>query len=222
MQRAIFAFTILTFMANPAMADFRPASSAPLQNPSAAQYRALVSKLQRGETDIDYTLLRLSYVQTADYDPHDSDVRGAFSTALIASKAGDCKTVLDKTAIVLAADFTVIDAHLMRETCFDKTGDKSSAVQEHAIALGLGRSVMKSGDGKSEDTAFVVVTQNEEGFALAMLGRHETMQSLVTGKNHSYDLLDAKDDTTGDVISVYFQIDAIFAGEMKLFAPKKP
>jgi hypothetical protein len=84
---------------------------------------------------------------------------------------------------------------------------------------GLRDSIFASGDGKTEKTAFVAVTLDEERFVLSTKGLRESAQALLRDDGHSYDLLTgvAKDGTSAQV---YFQIDAMIAAEDRAFAPK--
>ena len=177
---------------------------------------------QSGKTDIDYTALRLSYAKTDDYDPWGVNTQDLFDAAWKAIQAGDCATVMQKSDALLAKDFIRIPIHFMRQDCFDKAGDKIHAAQENAIVRGIADSLMKSGDGKSAETAYVVVSLKEEGFAMTVLGLKEKEQSLVAANGHMYDLLQGEDEKTAAMRSVFFRIDDVMMGEARMFpGPKK-
>jgi len=195
------------------------AENSTARKPSAALYDELVQKAQSGETNIDYTMLRLSYALTQNYDPHDFSVTDAMDKAMKASQSGDCATVLSATDTVLKADFTSLAAHFMRHQCFDKAGNREYARREAAIAGGLGSSIFKSGDGKSAKTAYVAVTGAEEIFVLAVLELDEEMQSLVQSSGHSYDVISCTN-SAGLKQTVYFRVDEMLAGETKMLSPK--
>jgi hypothetical protein len=196
------------------------AADAP-QTPSPALYKALVAQVQGGKTDIDYTLLRQSYATTDDYDYDSSGLRASYQAALQASENNDCPGVLKKTDEVLAIDFTHMLAHGLRVSCFESMGDGTHATLERAVARGLRESVMNSGDGKSAQTAFVVFTFSEEHLVLVGNQCHERQQALLRDGGHSYDMLTCQTEA-GETLQFYFQIDAIWAAEGRMFAaPKK-
>jgi Domain of unknown function (DUF4919) len=215
MRKALILLACLLAAGLPARAADVP------QTPSPALYKALVAEVQGGKTDIDYTLLRQSYATTDDYDYAGFGFRGAYQAALQASADNDCPTVLKKTDDVLAIDFTHMLTHGLRGSCFQRMGDGTQATYEAAIARGLRDSVMSSGDGKSAQTAFVVFTLSEEHMVLIANRCQEQQQALLHDGGHSYDMLTCQTEA-GETMQFYFQIDAIWAAEGRMFAgPKK-
>jgi hypothetical protein len=179
--------------------------------PSAALYARLVEKARNGDADTNYTALRLSYAQTDGYDPYSASTSALFEDTWHALKVQDCTTALAKSTELLKIDFTRIMIHAMRSDCFDRLGDKANASRELMIGRGLAASLLGSGDGKSQATAFIVVTLNEEGFVLRGLGVTQAGQSLVTQNGHEYDEIDGTD-KTGQKVSVFFEVSNLFAG----------
>jgi hypothetical protein len=61
----------------------------------------------------------------------------------------------------------------------------------------------------------------EERFVLSFLELNEERQSLVTGGGHNYDLIEGKNQKTGEKASAYFNVDALFAGMARAFEKEK-
>jgi Domain of unknown function (DUF4919) len=190
--------------------------------PSAALYDELVAKAGRSQPDVDYTLLRLSYAETPDYDPYGATTRSLFSETWKALQDKDCATVMAKSDAYLRIDFTRAPIHIMRETCFEQTGDTDDAARELAIGKGLTESLLGSGDGKSAATAYVVVTMSEEGYVMTFLDMNEEQQSLIHDDKGYYDFIQGEDGH-GNRKSVFFNVTLPFMGMgRRLHAGKPP
>lgn len=180
--------------------------------PSAAAYSELVAKAKSGDADTDYTLLRLSYAETPDYDPYSANSRALFSEAWAAFQAKDCTTALAKADVLLDRDFTRIPVHLIREECLKSAGDTEGAARAFAIGKGLALSLLESGDGKAPATAFVVVTLSEESFVITNLGLQATAQSLITKDGKPYDMIEGSIAETGEKGALYFDVSHLMEG----------
>jgi uncharacterized phage-associated protein len=73
------------------------------------------------------------------------------------------------------------------------------------IADGLVASILKSGTGKSPETAYKVISISEEYMALLYLELSATEQSLIEENGRFYDLITAKD-LNGKTHEIYFDI----------------
>jgi hypothetical protein len=138
-----------------------------------------------------------------------------------AYSAGDCGTAMTQAQEVFEANFVSIDAHMVAAVCQKKAGNEEGARRAYTIVLGLLRSVLKSGDGKSPQTAFVVISVDEEYKALEALSLQPGTQSLVAHGGSSFDRLDARKRDSGEPVTLYFNIDRPHAQLMKSLQPKK-
>jgi len=69
---------------------------------------------------------------------------------------------------------------------------------------------LKSGDGKSIESAYVVIATDEEYALFNVLGLRGVSQALVNDKDHNYDRMDAVDRKTNQTTTFYFNIDIPF------------
>jgi hypothetical protein len=86
--------------------------------------------------------------------------------AFALQKGKDCTAALEKVEQVIKLDFTFIQAHTIKSECLEDS-DRAKSRIESRIADGLDDSLMASGDGDSEKTAYVISSMHEEMRALA-------------------------------------------------------
>jgi len=176
----------------------------------AADYTALVAAAKSGQ-NVDFQALREAYAQSPDYDPYGLKLPPAAHEMIPAAIAGDCPKAMKIARTVIESAFIHADAHTIVALCAGKAGDDAGEQAERKIAVGLMRSILNSGDGKTPQTAYRVVTVWEEYSVLQLLKLRKTVQRLVSVDGHAYDVLDAKRDGQDSVVSVYFRIDGILA-----------
>jgi hypothetical protein len=172
-----------------------------------ATYDDLTAKAATGDKSIDFTALRSAYPFTEQWDAFSTQSAPLMEQANAAAKGKDCSTALEKLDEVLRIDYTIIVAHRVRSDCL-----KGNAARiESKIADGLLDSLRHGGDGKSESTAYPVMTQHEE---LDILGdKHivlKTRETEVRGSDgHFYDVVHGISLQNGiRVRDVYFDVTA--------------
>lgn len=180
----------------------------------ASDYDDLVAKAENDPARADYTALRMAYAASPHYDPYSLEIHNTISDMWQAFGSGDCKMALEKSVEILRANYTFLSAHAIRGACLKKAGDSAGAAHEMAVGRGLAVSVLKSGDGRTPKTAFIVVTLDEEEFVLAHIGLAEERQALLSSGGHSYDEIDGTlKGTGGKKAAALFQIDLLLEGE---------
>ena len=184
-------------------------------------YDDYVTQLKAGKLDIDYTALRLAYAASPKYAPYGSSMVLA-KTMTKAYGAGDCGAAMMHAQEIFEANFVSIDAHMVASLCHKKAGNEEGAQRAYMIVRGLVRSVLKSGDGKSPETAFVVISIDEEYKALEALSLMPGTQSLVSHGGSSFDRLDARKRDSGEPVTLYFNVDRPHAQLMQTLQQKKP
>lgn len=180
----------------------------------ADAYAELLAKLKAGDTKIDYAALRYAYAESPTYDGYGAGPPGAHKAMGEAFRAGNCKEALTQSKLILDSIYIDIPAHAVASRCYAETYDVGTSNFHRAIATGLERSILASGDGKSPATAYVVVRVSEEYHVIAALGFRPGKQSLVHSGGSSYDLMQVTD-ASGEEVSIYFQIDRVLAGLTK-------
>jgi hypothetical protein len=182
----------------------------------AGVYEDLLAKLKAGEVNIDYAALRYAWADTPDYDGYGDGPEGAREAMIAAFNARDCDQALPHAHAVLEAIYVDIDAHTVAGACYGQKFDLAKSAFHRAVARGLEKSILDSGDGKSPKTAYIAVRISEEYHVLRSLNLRLSMQSLVNADGHAYDRMSAKDESGKEVV-VYFQIDRVLAGLERQF-----
>jgi hypothetical protein len=170
-----------------------------------ATYDDLTAKAAAGDRTVDFTVLRSAYPFTRQWDVYSATSGPIMEQAKVAAKGKDCAIALEKLDEVLKIDYTVIIAHQVRSDCLK--GD--AARVESRIADGLMRSLTHAGNGRSEDSAYPVMTMHEEGDVL--LDKHIVLRSRdveVRGSNgRFYDVVHGVSLWNGvRVEDVYFDV----------------
>jgi hypothetical protein len=186
-----------------------------------ADYADLTKRAAEGDRSVDFTVLRAAYPYTDQWDPFGNKTAALLDQAAAASKGKDCLTALQKLEEILKLDFTIDAAHALRSDCLAEAGDGAGARIESDIADGLIHSLMKSGDGNTEGTAYVVMTEREEMDVLA--NRHlvlKVRQTEIRGNaGHFYDEVQATSARAGDPLkTVYFDISSFVNGRKSRMA----
>lgn len=182
-----------------------------------ATYDNLAARAAAGDRSVDFTVLRSSYPFTRQWDAYDRMIAPILEQAKAAANGKDCVTALEKLDEVLKADYTVIVAHQVRSNCLK--GD--AARIESRIADGLMRSLTHGGDGKTEGSAYPVMTMHEEADVLA--DRHivlKTREVELRGSNgRFYDVVHGISLRDGvRVQDVYFDVSTEVVGRTSAMA----
>lgn len=123
-----------------------------------ATYDELTARAASGDKSVDFTALRTAYPFTQQWDSFSRVIAPLMEQANAAAKGKDCPTALEKIDEVLKIDYTDIEAHRVRSGCLK--GD--AARIESRIAGGLKDSLNRTGNGKTEESAYPVMSMHEE------------------------------------------------------------
>ena len=201
---------ILVVLGLLAVAALPPAVVAPFAvSDQPSEYAVLLASLKAGKTDIDYTRLRLSYMDSPEYKAA-KDVSKAEDAMTDALNKKDYPEALKDAEAVLESDYVNIDAHYISLVANREMGATDKAEFHRTVFRGLINSILNSGDGKSLEKAWVVINVHEEYVILRVLGFKPSQQSLVNQNGHSYDVMKVKNAEDGTEQTFYFNVDIPF------------
>jgi hypothetical protein len=186
-----------------------------------SRYAELTRKAAQGDPSVDFTMLRAAYPYTDQWDPYGNKTTALLEQAAAAAAGKDCTSALETLDAILKLDFTIDAAHALRSDCLAASGRDPAARIESAIADGLIHSLMDSGDGNTEASAYRVMTQREEMDVLA--NRHllvKLRQTQVRGDNgHLYDVVQGTSAADGALVrTVYFDVSSLVNGRKSRMA----
>lgn len=179
---------------------------APASSPQQ-ELEALLERVKKSDASVDFARLRKLQTQVDSYKPYGADVED-HPLALLGNGNVDGALMLAKQ--ILAVSYLDLEAHTAAARIADKRGDKAAAAHHQYVLQGVFDSILKSGDGKTPETAYVVIAISEEYALMAHLGFQVAGQSLLNDDaGHSYDLIRGINPQTKATREVYFNIDAM-------------
>ena len=174
-----------------------------------SEYATLLAALISGKTDIDYTRLRLSWMDSPEYK-NAKDVSSEEKRMMTELNAKEYAKALKDSETVLASEYVNIDAHFAAFIANRETGVADKAAFHQLVFGKLIDSILGSGDGASPEKAWVVITVHEEYVVLRALGFTPHGQSVMQKDGHNYDELNVKSNQDGSEKTLYFNVDIPF------------
>ena len=173
------------------------------------KYEALLDKAKKGEGAIDFKALRFAFFETPDFSPLTgmTDYRAVWG----ALASGDNDAALKAAEAVLAKNYVDINAHMVAHIAHREKGNADKSKYHRTWADGLLDSVKSTGDGKSLDQAFEVISISEEYALFQALGVRRLRQSLMRDKGRAYDAVVVADPKTNQQTTYYFNVDKPFS-----------
>lgn len=174
-----------------------------------SEYASLLARVQGGDLSIDFQRLRFSYMESPErHKAKDtSDEEKAMWQAL---NKKDFKKAIAAADVVLANEFVNLDAHFVEFQAYRGLEDAAKSDFHKSVFSGLLKSITGSGDGKSPETAYIVISTHEEYVVLGVLGLQPGKQSVMHEGGHSYDLLEAINQESKETVRLYFNVDIPF------------
>ena len=127
-----------------------------------------------------------------------------------ALNAEEFDLALESAEKILAKNFVEMNAQFAAYVANRELGHGDKATFHKFVFDGLVKSITASGDGKTAETAFVVISTDEEYVLLNFLGLRPSGQSLITRNGHSFDRMTALNSKTNETVVYFFNIDKPF------------
>ncbi len=172
-------------------------------------YQTLLKRVMSFDRTVDFKALRLSYAETADYNPYGDD-KAKKSEMFEALRNKDYDKAIANAQVILEKKFVDIEAHFVSSIAFSEMKNSERYNFHHFVTRALVDSILDSGDGKTPETAFVVIETGEEYTLLGMTGFEVVRQSLIKSNGHSYDKMETKHRKTGKTAVFFFNVDIPF------------
>lgn len=181
---------------------------------NANNYNKLLKRYQKNDTTLtlsDYIILYYGQPFQSHYKPnvhHDSvDALNDYMNKNMETL--DFKRVIGYTENILK-DFPFnIDHIYVTGVAYEKTGDQKQAAQWFYKYDKLIRTILYSGDGRSEESAYVVMKIEDEYTIVNALELQSKGQALKSKDKKFYDVISVAENNYG-IEKVYFNIDLFF------------
>jgi hypothetical protein len=189
----------------------RTATLTPTTVSADAEYAALLERLKQNDPALDFTALRMAYAGSSGYDPYGYEAGFLLMPVQDALEAQDFELAEDLLDQTLEAQYLHYWSQATAFTLYNIL-EREDRVEHHRYVLnGIAESISRSGDGQGVETAFAVVSVDEEYLMLDWLNIEFTSQTLSEDGGHEYDVMEGKDRETGKSVVVYFNIDLLYA-----------
>ena len=179
-------------------------------------YSEYVKTLESGNTDIDYQYFRFSFMKSKQFKIASQKLKDISQLKNAMYEQMDQLNydgIISLAKQILSIDYTNMMAHKILSQTYDMMEDADNSQKYDAIGMGLLKSIIQNGDGKSCETAWPVIQVSEEYFILEMLGVEGRHKSIISGKGLC-DRMDVTDE--GVPVTYYFDVSKIFENRDKL------
>ncbi|MBS1913912.1 MAG: DUF4919 domain-containing protein [Bacteroidetes bacterium] len=178
-----------------------------------AEYDALVERLKHNDTTVDFASMRrlLSKVNPA-------AVTGGMllhKPILDALQDRDMKRTYRLALEAIDRNYLDVRAHILASIAAHKLGNDSAWKHHRFVFGGIIRSILGSGDGETPETAYEVISVDEEYATLSALGLEPRGQSIDHDAGHTLDVLKAMNPDTKAVRKIYFNADIVLENERR-------
>ena len=176
------------------------------QRKADSDYARLLARVKAGDMTVDFKQMRFAYMDSPEHKAaKDTD---AEAEAMIAAvNAGDFPAAIKNADLVLASDYVDLDAHFAEYIAHRELHHEAESKFHKDVFDGLLHSITNSGDGKSEQTAYVVIQTHEEYVVMRVFGLTLDKQNLKRANHHAYDVIEATDQQSSQKVTLYFNID---------------
>ncbi len=149
---------------------------------------------------VDYAQLRHMYAASAHYVPYGRDPTGAVRLHQ-ALATEDWEAAIEVVEELLVTDPLAIALRLAYAHALDGVSDDWEATTQRAVANGLLKSILRSGDGKAAHTAITVLDDRERQLALEMMGTRAMRTRLESHTSGWLEVVSCSDGRT-----LYFDV----------------
>ncbi len=172
----------------------------------AGPVRAAASDRDRENKAKEYEALRLKYAASDAYNPYDdvvSDLRVQCSEQMFNK---DYARAIEIAERGLKRDPYNIHLLMMEASAYRSSGNIAKADEVRAFWTGLVDSIFIN-DGDGYNTAYRVISQDEEDAVLRVLQLRPTDKRSVERRGSQYDIVSAENPKEGGRREIYFNVD---------------
>lgn len=170
------------------------------------QYADLLEAAKINPEAVDFKELRVSYAQSAEYNPYNLFI-DTYKSIAKAIHEKDSSIALKEIGRLLEICYLDIDAHAISSSIHKEMGNEAESMYHLKFVKGILNSILQSEDGLTYKTALTVISIQEEHAVLRSLGIKPTNHCMEEHEGHQFDVFDFCDPKTGQATKIYFNID---------------
>lgn len=168
-------------------------------------YAELLPLAKEHPETTDFTALRMGYTLSDQYNPYPFGEHDTSLGKLISENNLD--GAIEVIGKMLERNYCDIQTHITATNIYKKLNIEAKANYHVLWVQGLVKSIIDSGDGRSEETACVVISTSEEYAVLNVMGLRPASQRLIRHDGHGFDLLTVVNPENQQHVNIYFNID---------------
>lgn len=150
------------------------------------KYESLLVRAKSMDSTLDFYELRMSYTRTNDYNSYDPQMDGRIKKMKTELEKNLNYEEVKRIADTIFQNYYVsIEAHHCCLEVYIQLGDSAMAKYHRFFVDGIINSILKSGDGRYPETAWPVISKDEEKFVAANKG-YEVYATASFFKNDIY------------------------------------
>jgi len=175
-----------------------------------SDYARMVDQLKSGNLKIDYAALRYAYAASSSYNPYamHQEKREAMMKAM---ESKDYATVAKQASMLLDSNYTDMEAHFFSHLAGKYLGDNQKQLFHSTVLKGLIGSLYASGDGLKPETAYKVISTDEEYFMLRINGYRVIRQKLELVNGIHYDAMEVENMKNRELSTIYYNVEIPFS-----------
>jgi len=188
-----------------------PGADPGLRQQSQSEYRQLLEEAYQLSFTLDFDRLRRAYVESPEYNPYGGVKLEGLPEAYSSVESADFNGCLRNLDKVLKYNYMSLEAHMIGVVCSGQAGEFEREDQHRYMVEGLMTSIENSGDGKSQESAFLTISTSELRGFVRLKGLQVLDQSIVYDKQGIYDKMQVRDPESGEEYPLFFNVSQQFA-----------
>ncbi|MBI5324986.1 MAG: DUF4919 domain-containing protein [Ignavibacteriae bacterium] len=179
------------------------------------KYESLLKKVLKGSKEINFFDLRMSFTQSKNYKPANPELDSVRKKMIQNLNSKEYEQAIILADSILKQEFIDMYAHYTCYYAYTALGDSSKAFYHEFLMDRLLNSVVESGDGKTKESAFLIINSNEEYFLIYIYKLKVTDKSFTNLNGEPIDVFKAVDSETNDSFELYFNTSMMIEQQKK-------
>ena len=170
----------------------------------SAEEQAADDRAARAEA---YLKMRMQYAESTDYNPYAAEIHEIKKQSRELLEKGDFEGAIQEATKGLAIDRLNINLLMIQAAAYRAKGDLQKADETRQTWVSLVDSIVRHGDGKSFETAFQVISLDEEYAVVSLFRLEMVKQRLVRHNQSEFDVLTVRPRGSGNDFQMFFNVD---------------
>jgi hypothetical protein len=177
---------------------------------NGTDYQTLVRRVEAGDLTIDFRALRLACMKSSQCEPRGTKADlGAMNQA---ARDHQLVKVVEIAERLIRQGFVNIEVHATCVKAYEELHESAKSKFHMDVTAALLRSILFSGDGRTKESAYEVISDREEYSTLVAKGLPYAAPgvsvSAIEEGGHRYDKWEVADPKTGQTVVIFFNTDA--------------